>query len=167
MDTMTLTKVTAAVCGALLVLLLGKWAAEALYQVEGDGEAGYVIATESAEGTQEEVVEVSLEELMASADIAKGAKTYKKCAACHKVADGVNGVGPSLYGIVDRAIGSGAGFDYSGAMSGKGGDWTVAELDAFLTKPKAYLPGTTMSFSGLKKATDRVNVIAYLDSLDD
>jgi len=166
MDTMTLTKVTAAICGAFLVLLLGKWAAEALYHVGGHGEGAYVIETESDDAGQEEVAEVSFDELMASADIGKGAKVYKKCAACHKIEDGVNATGPSLYGVVGRAVASADGFGYSGAMSGKGGEWTAEALDSFLIKPSADVPGTAMSFSGLKKEGDRVNLIAYLDSLD-
>ena len=167
MDTMTLTKATAAFCGAFLVLLLGKWAAEALYHVGGEGEAAYVIAVEGGEGNTEEVVEVNFEELMAAADIGKGAKVFKKCAACHKLEDGVNATGPYLYGVVGRDVATAAGFGYSGAMSEKGGSWTAEALDAFLTKPKAVVPGTAMSFSGLSKQGDRVNVIAYLDSLDD
>jgi len=166
MDTMTLTKVTAAVCGAFLVLLLGKWAGEALYHVGGHGEAAYVIETESDDGGHEEVAEVSFDDMMAEADIGKGAKVFKKCAACHKIEDGINATGPSLYGIVDRAVASVPGFGYSGPMTEKGGDWTAEALDTFLTKPSADIPGTKMSFSGLSKPADRVNLIAYLDSLD-
>lgn len=166
MDTMTLTKATAAVCGAFLVLLLGKWAAEVLYHVESHGQAAYVIEIETDDGGQEEVVEVSFDEMLAAADIGKGAKVYKKCAACHKIEDGVNATGPSLYGIVGRPVASSAGFGYSGAMTDKGGEWTAEALDAFLTKPNADIAGTSMSFSGLKKQGDRVNLIAYLDSLD-
>jgi cytochrome c len=167
MDTMTLTKVTAASCGALLVLLLGKWAAEGIYHVESQGEAAYVIAVESAGAGPEEAEEVNFEELMAAADLGKGAKVYKKCAACHKLEDGVNATGPYLFGVVGRAVATATGFGFSGAMTEKGGDWTAESLDAFLAKPKADVPGTSMSFSGLSKQGDRVNVIAYLDSLDD
>ncbi|MFT7595459.1 MAG: cytochrome c [Paracoccaceae bacterium] len=166
MDTMTLTKAVAALCGALLVLLLGKWAAEALYHTAGHGEAAYVIET-AEEETREDVVEVSFDEMMAAADIGKGAKVFKKCAACHKLEDGVNATGPYLYGVVGRPTGTATGFGYSAAMSGKGGEWTPEEMDKFLTKPTAAVPGTSMSFSGLKKEGDRVNLIAYLDSLDD
>ena len=166
-DTMTITKAAAALCGALLVLLLGKWAAEGLYHVESHGEAAYVIEIEEA-GEQEAVAEVSFEELMASADVGKGAKVFKKCSACHKLDDGNNSTGPFLYGVVGRPIASADGFGYSGALSGMSdGTWTAEELDAFLTKPSSYASGTSMSFSGLKKQKDRVNLIAYLDSLDD
>ena len=77
-DTMTLTKATAGVCSAFLVLLLGKWAAEELYHVESHGEASYVIEVEEAGGATEEAEEVSFEELLASADVGKGAKVFKK-----------------------------------------------------------------------------------------
>ncbi|PCJ04413.1 MAG: cytochrome c family protein [Rhodobacteraceae bacterium] len=164
-DTMTLTKAAAALCGAFLVLLLGKWAAEGIYHMEAHGEASYVIEMEEA-GEPEDVAEVSFEELMASADIGKGAKVFKKCSACHKLEDGKNATGPYLYGVVDRAVGSAAGFGYSSAMSGFGGEWTQQRLNDFLTNPKGYVSGTSMGFSGLKKQNDRVNLIAYLDSLD-
>ncbi|UWQ91992.1 cytochrome c family protein [Aliisedimentitalea scapharcae] len=167
MDTMTLTKAAAALCGALLVLLLGKWAAEGLYHMESHGEAAYVIEVEET-ASSEEVEEVSFDELYAQADVGKGAKVFKKCGACHKVEDGVNATGPSLYGVVGRTMGGLDGFGYSGTMAGMSdGTWTPEELDAFLTKPSAYAAGTSMSFSGLKKQKDRVNLIAYLDSLDD
>ncbi|WP_278923347.1 MULTISPECIES: c-type cytochrome [Pseudophaeobacter] len=164
-DTMTLTKATAGVCGSFLVLLLGQWAADVLYSAEAHGEQSYTIEVASAEAAPE-VEEVSFEELMASADVGKGAKVFKKCAACHKIEEGVNSTGPSLYGVVDRAQAGVDGFGYSDALTGLGGTWTAEQLDAFLTKPSGYASGTTMSFSGLRKAKDRVNLIAYLDSLD-
>jgi cytochrome c len=165
MDTMTLTKAAAGLFGALLVFLLGKWAAEGLYHMDSHGQASYVIEVEQA-GAAEAEEEVSFEELLASADASKGAKVFKKCSACHKLEDGANSTGPHLYGIVGRAVAAADGFSYSGAMSSKGGEWTAEELDAFLTKPSAAVSGTSMSFAGLKKVKDRVNLIAYLDSLN-
>ncbi|MBE1296140.1 c-type cytochrome [Phycobacter azelaicus] len=166
-DTMTLTKATAGFCGAFLVFLLGKWAAEELYHVESHGQASYVIEVEEAGGAAEEMEEVSFDELMASADVGKGARVYKKCAACHKLEAGENATGPYLYGVVGRPKAAADGFGYSGALAAMSGDWTPENLDAFLERPSAYVPGTTMSFSGLRKIEDRVNLIAYLDSLDD
>jgi cytochrome c len=148
------------------VFLLGKWAAEGLYHMDSHGQASYVIEVEQADAAEAEE-EVSFEELLAAADASKGAKVFKKCSACHKLEDGANSTGPHLYGIVGRPVASVDGFSYSGAMSGKGGEWTAEELNAFLTKPSAAVSGTSMSFAGLKKVKDRVNLIAYLDSLDD
>ena len=163
-DTMTLTKATAGLCGALLVLLLGKWVAEELYHVEAHGEASYVIEVADA-GAASDEPEVDFSELLAAADVSKGAKVFKKCSACHKLEAGVNSTGPSLYGIVDRPKAAEAGFGYSGSLAGMGGEWTVDNLNAFLTKPSAYVPGTSMSFSGLKKDKDRANLIAYLQGI--
>jgi cytochrome c2 len=105
-------------------------------------------------------------ELLAAADAEAGKKVFRKCKACHKLEEGRNAVGPSLFGIVGRDIGSGARFNYSDAMKGVEGDWTLANLDAFLTKPKAFAPGNKMSFPGLKKAQDRIDVITFLNEAD-
>ena len=166
LDSMTVTKIAGGVFGALLILLLGKWAAEEIYHMDSHGEAAYVIEVEDAEPATTDVAEVSVVELMASADIAKGAKVFKKCGACHKLEAGVNGTGPYLYGVVGREIASADGFGYSAVLAGMGGAWTPEELDGFLKKPKDYAPGTTMGFAGLKKPQDRADVIAYLESID-
>ncbi|MFK7751621.1 MAG: cytochrome c family protein [Sedimentitalea sp.] len=166
MDTMITTKVAAAFCGSFLVFLLGKWAAEELYHMDSHGEASYVIEIEEVASAEAED-EVSFDEMMASADIGKGAKVFKKCSACHKLEAGANSTGPYLYGVVGRAKAAADGFGYSATLAGMDGDWTAENLDAFLLKPSSYANGTSMSFAGLKKPQDRVNVIAYLDSLDD
>ncbi|MGY3437468.1 c-type cytochrome [Marinovum sp. KMM 9879] len=168
MDTMTSTKILGGFCGAFLIFLLGKWASEIIYESggHGDAEQAYVIDTGEAEGGGDVADGPSLEELLASADIAKGEKVYGKCRACHKVEDGANGTGPHLYGVVDRAVGSVDGFSYSGALVEVAQTWDAELLDGFLANPKGYAPGTKMSFAGLKKPEDRANIIAWLDSLD-
>ena len=103
--------------------------------------------------------------MLASADIEAGKKAFKKCGACHKIAkDGKNGIGPNLWNIVGADRGAVAGFSYSSALKTKEGGWTYESLNAFLAKPKKYIPGTKMSFAGLKKPKDRANVVAYLRS---
>lgn len=103
---------------------------------------------------------------MADGDAAKGEKVFRKCKACHAVGeDAKNKVGPILNGVVDRTIAAGADFKYSDVLIQLGADgktWTSEELDAFLTKPRDYAKGTKMSFAGLRKEKDRMNVIAYL-----
>lgn len=172
MDTMETTKIVGGLCGALLIFLLFGWGADALYSTEsaahGEGHEhamAYPIEAEEAGGDQAAEEGPSFEELFAAADAAKGAKVFGKCKACHKVGPGENGTGPTLFQVVDRDIGSEDGFGYSGAMAEFPGDWTPEHLFHFLEKPKSYIPGTAMGFAGLKKATDRVNVIAYLATL--
>jgi cytochrome c2 len=99
----------------------------------------------------------------ASADAAAGEKLFRRCAACHKVEEGKNGIGPSLWGVVGRPVASLEGFDYSPAMQAHGGDWTPENLAAYLENPKAVVPGTKMAFAGLKDLQDRIDVIAYLN----
>ena len=166
LDTMTFTKAAGGICGALLVFLLGKWAAEELYHVESHGEASYVI--EVAGGDEAEAVEeVDFAAVMAEASVEDGAKVFRKCSACHKLEAGANGAGPYLYGVVGRAIGGADGFGYSDALASNGETWTPENLSGFLEKPSSWAPGTSMGFAGLRKIEDRADVIAYLDSLDD
>ena len=106
--------------------------------------------------------------LLASADQDAGAKVSKKCAACHSFdKGGANKVGPNLWDIVGRPIAGGEGYSYSGALADLGGEWSYDSLDAFLSKPKDFAPGTKMSFAGLKSADDRANLIAFLRSFSD
>jgi cytochrome c len=103
--------------------------------------------------------------LIETADLKKGKKTFKKCAACHKVEKGAGSkIGPNLYGVIGRNKGSINGFKYSDALKSKGGKWNYKDLNIFLTKPKDFIPGTKMAFAGLKKDQDRANIIAYLKS---
>ncbi|WP_223423651.1 c-type cytochrome [Tateyamaria pelophila] len=167
-DTMTFTKIAGSFCGALLILLLGKWAADALFYTGSHGGVqSYVIDTGEGE-PEPEVAEVPFAEVLASADIGEGAKVFRKCSACHKAEAGANATGPYLHGVVGRAVDSATGFtSYSGALEEVAEVWTPENLNEFLINPKGYAPGTSMGFNGLPKVEDRANVIAYLDSLDD
>ena len=171
-DTMTVTKAGGALCGALLIFLLGKWAAESLYHTGAEGGHGgeemaqaYTIDTGASEGGEEAVAEgPTFEELFASADAAAGEKVFGKCKACHKI-DGSNGTGPHLDGVVNRDIGAVDGFGYSEVLTSLEGAWTPEHLNSFLENPKGYAPGTKMSFAGLPKVEDRANLIAYLETI--
>lgn len=170
-DTMTLTKVTGAVCGSLLVFLLGGWAAESLYHTGGGGHGeddaqAYTIETGTEAPAETAEAGPPFAELLAVADVGAGEKVFSKCKACHKL-DGTDGTGPHLNGVVDRAKASIAGYAYSDTLKAMSGDvWSHDNLNGFLTNPKTYAPGTKMSFAGLPKAEDRANVVAYLASLN-
>jgi cytochrome c2 len=102
----------------------------------------------------------------AGGDAAEGEKLFRRCAACHKLEEGKHGVGPSLYGVVGREVGSLADYKYSDAMASHGGVWTPEQLSAYLENPKEVVPGTKMAFAGLKDPQDRIDIITYLNEAD-
>ena len=105
---------------------------------------------------------------LADGDAAKGAIVGKKCIACHSVTDAKNKVGPSLVGVVGRPIASAADFKYSDSMkeyAATAGAWDAAKLDSYLENPKKDVPKGKMAFPGVKDATERPDLIAYLATL--
>lgn len=112
------------------------------------------------------VLSVPAHGALAEGDAKKGARVFKKCQACHAVGeDAKNKVGPILNGIIGRPAGAIEGFSYSSALQDKAAEglvWTEEELTAFLKKPKEYLPGTKMSFAGLRKESEPADLLAYL-----
>jgi cytochrome c len=101
--------------------------------------------------------------LIAAADIAKGEKLSKACAACHSFDQGgPNKVGPNLYAVMGGPLAHIAGFEYSAALKEHGGKWDYDAMNHFLYKPKDYIKGTKMNYAGLKKPEDRAALIAWL-----
>ena len=105
---------------------------------------------------------------LASADSAAGEQVFKKCTACHNAdKGGANALGPNLWGVLGEPVGKGKGFAFSPALSGVGGSWNWDNMNAWLTSPKKFAPGTKMTFAGLSNPQDRANVIAFLNSHSD
>ena len=172
MDSFELNKFAGALLGSVLLMMVVGLIGESIFHSEKPEQPGYVIEIAEAEETEEAAPEeavASVLPMLASANIEAGVKVAKKCGSCHDFAEGgKNKIGPALYGVVNRAMGSVADFKYSGGMTelGEAGEsWGYEELDGFLTKPKDYLSTTTMGFAGVKKIEDRANLIAYLRSL--
>lgn len=169
-DTMTTTKAIGALCGTLLVYMLGGWLAEEIYHSGGHGHGdhaqAYVIEVADAGGeSSEEVEEVPFAELYAAASAADGEGLWRGCRSCHALEPGQHGTGPALAGVVGRPVQFYDDFGYSGALAEVNDVWTPEELNAFLEKPSSYAPGTAMSYNGMRDAEDRANLIAYLASI--
>ena len=98
----------------------------------------------------------------ADGDAARGEARFQDCAACHKLEAGSNNVGPSLHGLFERKAGALVDFRYSPAMKRSGISWTPETLDKFITDPQAMVPANRMPYAGMASASDRTDLIAYL-----
>ena len=106
--------------------------------------------------------------LFASTSATEGAKVFKKCTACHSIAEGGgNKIGPALWGVLGRSAGSIPDYKYSKAMAAHGKNWSFEEMNGFLIKPKDWVKGTKMSFAGLKNVKDRAAIILYMNENTD
>jgi len=171
MDSTEFNKIAGAVLAAFLLLLLLNFTAGKIYGTgEGhhhDETLAFAVEVDTGDGPAPDPGEpTDYLALLAGADAAEGEKLFKKCKACHKLEDGANGVGPSLYGVVGRDIGGVGDYSYSSAMADFPGDWTLEQLGEFLLKPADYVAGTKMVFKGFKDPQDRVNLIVYLNEAD-
>jgi cytochrome c len=171
MDSFELNKILGAILGTLLVLLSVNIVAGGIFSVPKPAKPGYDIAVTEAPTAGKAAApepEVPIAQLLANASAEKGATVAKKCQACHDLKKGgPNKVGPDLWGIVGRERGAHEGFSYSAAMKGKPGKWTFEDLNHFLTSPRSFIPGTAMAFAGISKASERADLLAYLNTLSD
>jgi cytochrome c len=139
-----------------------------VFHSERPEEMGFPIEGVAAEGEGGAEAEKPIAFYLASADAAKGEQVFNKCTACHNVDQGgANQLGPNLWDVLGEPIGKGKGFAFTPALSGKGGNWTWDSLSDWLKNPKAFAPGTKMTFAGLSNPQDRANVIAFLNSKSD
>lgn len=162
-DTMTMTKVVGAFCGALLVYLLGNWVGEALYHPSAPEQQAYVIDTgEEETGEAEAAPEQDIIAMVQEASADDGARVFRQCQACHNAEAEQNGAGPHLVGVMGRQIASVGGFNYSGALPD--GEWGIENMDPWLENPSDWAPGTSMGYAGLGDMQDRADVIKYLIS---
>jgi cytochrome c len=152
----------------VLVLGINKFA-DIIFYVEKSDKSAYQVASvtnsESEVTTEKNSEPKNIMALFASTSAADGAAIFKKCAACHSIAEGgANKIGPALWGVLGRQAGSVPDYKYSKAMLEYKKVWSFEEMDGFLIKPKDWIKGTKMSFAGLKKTKDRAAVILYMNN---
>jgi len=131
------------------------------YQIEG---VASTTSTTTTETSTEDNESENIMALFASVNAADGSAVFKKCTACHSIAEGgANKIGPALWGVLGRKSGSFPDYKYSKAMAAHGKVWSFEEMNGFLIKPKDWIKGTKMSFAGLKNAKERAAVILYMN----
>ena len=165
-----LNKIMGAGLATVFVILMVREGTAFIYHNEAPEKMGYFVDApeEAAGGPAEVVLPPDWGTVMPTADLAAGEAAFARCKSCHTIdAAGANGIGPNLYGIAGRGTASHAGFAYSDAMTAHRGTnptWTLDELDLFITAPGRHVPGTKMSFAGIRDTATRVNLIAWLRS---
>tara|TARA_X000000368_G_scaffold364879_1_gene310822 strand:- start:1136 stop:1687 length:552 start_codon:yes stop_codon:yes gene_type:complete len=172
MSGLEVNKIIAAIVMAVLIIFIISNIGDILVNTDSDKNAKTAFKIEESEANTDdtaktidnELTEIEpISALLASASIEKGEKIYKKCGACHTYKkDGASKMGPNLWNIINRTKANVDGFAYSKALSEFGGKWTYEEMSKFLYKPKDYIKGTKMNFSGLKKVEDRANLVLFL-----
>ena len=170
MDSFEINKIIAAILvTVLLVFGIGK-ISEIIFHTEKPDVQGYKVEikvdTSADQAKTENQIDISA--LLAQGDTDHGKSIFKKCVACHSIAqDGGNKIGPKLYNVVGRTVGSLSDYKYSKALASYGKEWTFEELNGFLIKPSKWIKGTKMAFAGLKKEKDRASVLLYLNENND
>lgn len=173
MDSFEFNKIAAAILIALLTikgadlishaLIHPKMLSENAFKIEG-----VVGPSPVTDGQPKQTGPAPIEPLLAKANAQNGAIIFKKCTSCHTAEKGgPNKIGPDLYNVVNALKGKHEGYTYSQAMEKKGGTWTYEDLNHFLYDPRQFIPGTKMSFAGLKNDQERADVIAYLRQQND
>ena len=170
MDSFEINKIIAAILvTVLLVFGIGK-ISEIIFHTEKPDVQGYKVEIKVDSSVDQTKTEnqIDISALLAQGDTDHGKSIFKKCVACHSIAqDGRNKIGPKLYNVVGRTVGSLSDYKYSKALASYGKEWTFEELNGFLIKPSKWIKGTKMAFAGLKKEKDRASVLLYLNENND
>lgn len=172
MDSFEWNKIIGSVLGSLLFMVAVNLISQAIYYAPPPAKPGYVVpGVVASTGTGEAAAATAtaaeplpdFASVIPMANAMNGAMIAERCAACHDwTKGGPNKIGPNLYGVVGRPRATHPGFDYSPAMKARGGNWTYADLFQFLKQPQVFIPGTKMTFGGLPRPQDRLDVIAFL-----
>jgi len=167
-----MTKIIVSIALAVILIVGINKVADTIYEVEKPEKSAYQITVASQ--TEESGDSASSDKsgdimaLLASANASEGEKVFKKCASCHSISKGgKNKIGPALWGVIGRQVGTVTDYKYSKSLIAYGKKWSFEEMNGFLIKPKEWIPGTKMAFAGLKNEKDRASLILYMNSQSD
>jgi len=163
-----MNKIIVSIIFAIILVIGINKVTDVIFYVEKPEKSAYQIAsvttvasTASAETSSETG---NIMAIFTSTSAAEGAKVFKKCAACHSIAEGgKNKIGPALWGVLGRQAGSLPDYKYSKAMATHGKKWSFEEMNGFLIKPKDWIKGTKMAYAGLKSEKERAAIILYMN----
>ena len=163
-----MNKIIVSIVFAVILIIGINKIADSIYYVEKPEKSAYQVASvttvASTTSTETSSETGNIMALFASTSAAEGAKVFKKCAACHSIAEGgKNKIGPALWSVLGRQVGSLPDYKYSKAMAAYGKKWSFEEMNGFLIKPKDWIKGTKMSYAGLKNEKERAAVILYMN----
>ena len=169
MNSFEINKIITAILVTILVVFgIGK-ISDTIFDKDDKDIVAYKVEAPESEATQasaESSLDISA--LLAMGDVAHGEKVYKKCKACHSIKQGgKNNIGPKLWNVLFRPVGSVTDYKYSKALSSYGKEWSWEEMNGFLIKPSSWIKGNKMGFAGLKNEKDRASVILYLNQNSD
>jgi cytochrome c len=148
------------------IVFLGAWLVTGEYfESHRPEKMGYPIAGVVEEGAGGAEEELPIAHYLQTAEAGRGEAQFRKCAACHTVNQGgANGLGPNLWGTMGANVAHVAGYNYSDALRGHGGAWDWETMSQWLASPRAFAPGTKMTFAGLSDPQDRADLMVYLNA---
>jgi len=170
MDSLEINKIIAAIILVVVIVVGLDEISDNLFHVNKPENPGYKveIVAQPTTSTSDVAEKIDIMALLAMGDLDTGKKIFKKCSACHSInIDGKNKIGPALYNVVGRAVGSVSEYKYSKSLASYDKEWTFEELNGFLIKPATWIKGTKMAYAGLKNEKDRASVILYLNKNND
>ena len=160
-------KIFGAALGTAFVILVVQQASGLVYHSEAPEKMGYFVdAPDEASGGEAPELAPDWGTVLPTADLAAGEAAFARCQACHDAHQGgADKIGPNLWGVVGGPVMHRPGFAYSDAMAKHKAEapaWGYDQLDSFITAPARYVPGTKMSFAGIRDTQTRINLIAWL-----
>ena len=165
MNSFEINKIITAILVTILVVFgIGK-ISDIIFDKDDENIVAYKVEAPEAEAVQaSSETSVDITALLAMGDIAHGEKVFRKCKSCHSIKEGgKNNIGPKLWNVMFRPVGSVTEYKYSKALSSYGNEWSWEEMNGFLIKPSTWIKGNKMGFAGLKNEKDRASVILYLN----